>query len=89
MGFVVAACLQGDLLDDEVVYCSMSAGYEHGFDASKPTGEETCLRINKPIYGMAQAGRRWQRTIFPYLVQKRASWPPSRPRASSCGARQT
>ena len=24
-------------------------------------------RIEKPVYGMAQAGRRWQRTIFPWL----------------------
>ena len=64
----------------------MLSGYEHGLDASKPTGGETCLRINKPIYGMAQAGRRWQRTIFPYLIRQ-GSPPPSRTRASSCGAR--
>ena len=24
-------------------------------------------RVNKPVYGMAQAGRRWQRTLFPWL----------------------
>ena len=24
-------------------------------------------RVEKPIYGMAQAGRRWQRTIFPWF----------------------
>ena len=23
--------------------------------------------MNKPVYGMAQAGRRWQRTLFPWL----------------------
>jgi hypothetical protein len=27
------------------------------------------LHIEKLIYGMAQAGRRWQRTIFPYLLR--------------------
>ena len=57
----VAAYLQGELLDDEVVYCSMPPGYKTGLNPNSPTGEGTCLRINKPIYGMAQAGRRWQR----------------------------
>ena len=66
----VAAYLQGDLLDDEVVYCTMPSGFEDGLDASAPTNKETVLRIEKPIYGMAQAGRRWQRTIFPYLIRE-------------------
>ena len=25
-------------------------------------------RVEKPVYGMAQAGRRWQRTIFPWIL---------------------
>ncbi len=27
-------------------------------------------RVEKPIYGMAQAGRRWQRSIFPWLLEQ-------------------
>ena len=61
----VAAFLQGKLLEDEVVYCSMPSGYATGLDASNPSGADTVLRIEKPIYGMVQAGRRWQRTLFP------------------------
>ena len=64
----VAASLQGKLLENEVVYCSMPSGYETGLDASNPSGTNTVLRIDKPIYGMAQAGQRWQRTLFPYLL---------------------
>ena len=30
-------------------------------------GKPKILRINKPVYGMAQSGRRWQRSIFPWL----------------------
>ena len=65
----VAAYLQGELLDDGVVrlYCSMPSGYETGLDSSNPSGADTVLRIEKPIYGMVQAGRRWQRTILPYV----------------------
>jgi hypothetical protein len=66
----VAAFLQGELCDKEVVYCSMPSGYNAtGLDPSNPSGDDTVLRIAQPIYGMAQAGRRWQRTIFPYLVK--------------------
>ena len=25
--------------------------------------------VRKPIYGMAQAGRRWQRSLFPWLIE--------------------
>ena len=32
-------------------------------------GQPRILRVDKPIYGMAQAGRRWQRTLFPWLLQ--------------------
>ena len=54
----VAAYLQGELLEGETVYCYPPPGYE------RPG--QIC-RICKPVYGMAQAGRRWQRTLFPWL----------------------
>lgn len=59
----VAAYLQGSLESEEVVYCHSPPGYETlGAD-----GKPKILRINKPVYGMAQSGRRWQRSIFPWL----------------------
>ena len=83
-GDFVAAYLQGDLLDDvdDVVYCSMPSGYETGLDATAPSGTDTVLRIEKPIYGMAQARRRWQRTLAGTALSSptslaRASSPPS------------
>jgi hypothetical protein len=57
----VAAYLQGELLEDEVVYCIAPPGHStRGAD-----GRARVLKVLKPIYGMAQAGRRWQRTIYP------------------------
>ena len=47
----------------------MPSGYETGLDSSNPSGTDTVLRIEKPIYGMAQTGRRWQRTIFPFTLR--------------------
>ena len=44
----VAAFLQGKLLENEVVYCSMPSGYAIGLDASNPSGTDTVLRIEKP-----------------------------------------
>ena len=32
-------------------------------------GKQRVWRVNKPVYGMAQAGRRWQRTLFPWLKE--------------------
>ena len=61
----VAAYLQGELLPDEVVYCSLPAG---GLGDDTPTDGMMCV-VQKPIYGMAQAGRRWQRSLFPWLVE--------------------
>eukprot|EP00965_Chrysotila_dentata_P117263 3875219-Pleurochrysis_carterae.AAC.7 len=53
----VAAYLQGDLEQNEVVYCHAPPGYATlGAD-----GRPRICRVEKPIYGMAQAGRRWQR----------------------------
>ena len=83
----VAAFLQGELLDNEVLYCSMPSGYATGLEPSDPSSGDTVLRIEKPIYGMTQAGQRWQRTLFPYTSLARASSPPSATRACSPSAR--
>ena len=63
----VAAYLQGDLLIDEVVYCLSPPGGLDGFDIDFE-GPPMCV-VRKPIYGMAQAGRRWQRSLFPWLTE--------------------
>ena len=48
----------------------MPSGYATGLVASNPSGADTVLCVEKPIiYGMTQAGRRWQRTLFPYLLR--------------------
>ena len=62
----VAAYLQGELQEGEVVYCHMPSGYEQ----NDPSGHPYCLEICKPIYGMPQAGRRFQRSIFPWLREQ-------------------
>eukprot|EP00965_Chrysotila_dentata_P073677 2434000-Pleurochrysis_carterae.AAC.1 len=61
----VAAYLQGELQEGEVVYCHAPPGYATiGAD-----GRPRICRVEKPIYGMAQAGRRWQRTLFSWLLE--------------------
>ena len=57
----VAAYLQGQLESGEAVYCHAPPGYER-FDTD---GCPMICKVVKPVYGMAQAGRRWQRTLFP------------------------
>ena len=72
----VAAYLQGSLLEGEVVYCSPAPGYGtavvdgtvHMVPKEQADGIDRLCRVEKPVYGMAQAGRRWQRTIFPWLL---------------------
>ena len=72
----VAAYLQGSLLEGEVVYCSPAPGYGTALvdgsvkmvPKSESDGVDRLCRVEKPVYGMAQAGRRWQRTIFPWLL---------------------
>ena len=72
--------LLGELEEDEVVYCSPPAGYE----TKKLTDGSTVLcakgdgdgvarlcKVEKPMYGMAQAGRRWQRSLSPWLLDWR------------------
>jgi len=63
----VSAYLQGDLEAGEVVYCLPPPGHagEKGAD-----GQPRVCKVLKPIYGMAQAGRRWQRSLFPWLLEQ-------------------
>ena len=71
----VAAYLQGELEDGEVVYCSVPQGYATKVVEGKVVmclaeegdGVKRICRVDKPVYGMAQAGRRWQRALFPWL----------------------
>ena len=66
----VAAFLQGKLLENKVVYCSMPSSYATGLDASNPSGTDTVLRIEK------SPSTAWRRrggadsalTLFPYLL---------------------
>ena len=87
----VAAFLQGELLDNEVVYCSMPSGYATGLDASNPSGTDTMLRIEKPIYTIY--GTRWRRRggagsgPSSPISFAGASSPPSPTRACSPGAK--
>ena len=72
----VAAYLQGELEPGEVVYCTPPPGYSTALTDGKvrlvPSaqgdGVDRICRVEKPVYGMAQAGRRWQRTIFPWIL---------------------
>ena len=59
----VAAYLQGSFTEGEVVYCRMAPGFEEHDEKGRPY----ILCIEKPIYGIPQAGRRLQRQIFPWL----------------------
>ena len=66
-----SAFLQGSLLEGETVYCSPAPGYEDfdedGNSRLGADGLPRIYRIEKPVYGMAQAGRRWQRGLFEWL----------------------
>ena len=71
----VAAYLQGELEPGEVTYCTPPPGYATALVDGRvrlvPTeqgdGVERMCVVTKPVYGMAQAGRRWQRSLFPWL----------------------
>ena len=39
-----------------------------GYERLDPSGVPYVLRIDKPIYGIPQAGRRLQRQIFPWMI---------------------
>lgn len=61
----VAAYLQGEFIDGEVVFCRQPAGSNHiGSD-----GQPMVCVVTKPIYGIPQAGRRLQRKIFPWCTE--------------------
>ena len=60
----VAAYLQGDFIDGEVVYCLQPSGSNVIGSDGRP---KICV-IKKPIYGIPQAGRRLQRKIFPWCT---------------------
>ena len=60
-----AAYLQGTLEEGEVIYCSLPPGY----DVKGEDGASRVCRVIKPCYGMAQAGRRWQRSLFPWIIE--------------------
>ena len=48
------------------MYCHMPPGYEQYDESGRPFK----LCICKPIYGIPQAGRRFQRKIFPWLREQ-------------------
>ena len=62
----VSAYLQGKLEPGEVVYCLPPAG---PYGQTGKDDRQRIWKVVKPVYGMAQAGRRWQRTLFPWLTE--------------------
>ena len=60
----VSAFLQAELEKDEVVYCSAPPG---PYATTGKDDRPRVWQVNKPVYGMAQAGRRWQRSLFSWL----------------------
>ena len=62
---LVAAYLQGDLEPGETIYLRQPPGHVvKGSD-----GSDRIAVVQKPIYGMKQAGRRLQRKLFPWFKQ--------------------
>jgi len=62
----VSAYLQGSFLEGEMVYCHMPSGYVKTDESGIPL---VCC-IKKPVYGIPQAGRRLQRGIFDWMLDK-------------------
>ena len=60
---LVAAYLQGSFVDGEVVYCHLPVGYPETDSSGRPR----VAKVQKPIYGIQQAGRRLQRILFQWL----------------------
>ena len=60
----VSAFLQGSLEEGEVIFCEPPPGH----DKTAEDGLAPVYKVLKPVYGMAQAGRRWQRSLFPWLL---------------------
>ena len=66
---LVAAFLQGCLEHGEIAFMYQPAGHVHAFDErGKP---KICVLL-KPLYGMKQAGRRFQRDFYYWLTRPRA-----------------
>ena len=66
---LVAAFLQGCLEYGEIAFMYQPAGHVHAFDEhGKP---KICVLL-KPLYGMKQAGRRFQRDFYYWLTRPRA-----------------
>ena len=63
---LVAAYLQASFVEGEVVYCKMAEGYVE-YDAD---GKPMIAKVQKPIYGIQQAGRRLQRMFFAWLLDQ-------------------
>jgi hypothetical protein len=88
----VAAYLQGSLEPGEVVYCSPPPGYttsaSGGVVRIVPLGEgdgvDRICQVVKPVYSMAQAGRRWQRTLFLWLLAWRGVGGAKGPKLAQC-----
>ena len=60
---LVAAYLQGSFIDGEVVFCHQPPGQVKLDDSGRPL----VARVEKPIYGIQQAGRRLQRMLFAWI----------------------
>lgn len=77
----VAAFLQGSLEPGEVCYCCPPAGYTTTCDDGvirlvpngKGDGTQRLCKVVSPIHGMALAGRRWQRSLFPWMLAWKCS----------------
>ena len=63
---LTAAYLQGAFIDNEVVYCRMPPGYGTHDELGRPN----VIRVDKPIYGIPQSGRRLQRPLIEWFKQK-------------------
>ena len=59
----VAAYLQGEFMEGEVVYVRMPDGHEE-YDSK---GKALILKVVKPVYGIQQSGRRLQRKVIPWM----------------------
>ena len=64
---LVAAYLQGRFVAGEEVYCHLPVGYPE-YDSK---GRPKLAKVQKPIYGIQQAGRRLQRDLFEWLREYR------------------
>ena len=60
---LVAAYLQGRFVKGEVVYCHLPVGHQELDERGRPK----LARVQKPIYGIQQAGRRLQRMLFEWV----------------------